>query len=174
MNSLFSKTCEHIRKNWTEYSKTVEITSTEYELLWFDLYKKHNLTYNNQNMIILKEFIESTDKNIVFKEKNKVERKELHELCDIIGLYHRSSGNKNKRILKIDKPTKWLWDFTPEKVRPKPEIYVKENLYCDVCGKQKEDNQLYVSPYIQNVICETCLNEDEELNCHKWECLEYI
>lgn len=174
MNSLLSTTCEHIRKNWTEYSKVIQTNSTEYELLWFDVYKKHNITYNNPNMLLLKEFIESTNKNMTFKEKSKAERKELHELCAVVGLHHFSSGTGKKRKLKIFKPKQWLWDFTPEKVKTQPEIYVKENLHCDVCGKQKEDNQLYVSPYIQNVICETCLNEDEELNCHKWECLDNL
>jgi hypothetical protein len=173
MNSLFSTTCEYIRKNWNEYSKIIQTNSTEYELLWQDLYKKHNLTYNNPNIVILKEFIESTNKNITFKEKSNAERKELHDFCNIIGLHHFSSGDGKKRKLKIHKPKQWLWEFTPQKIRTQQEpiIYVKKNLYCDICSKKKEENQLYVSPYIRNIICETCLDEDEELNCHKWECL---
>ena len=40
---------------------------------------------------------------------------------------------------------------------------------CDMCGRNRGECQLLVSVYFHGIMCEDCLDADEELSCHKWE-----
>lgn len=50
--------------------------------------------------------------------------------------------------------------------RPPPSRRKRLRLSCDLCGS--EDNVL-VSVHFREALCESCIENDEELSCHKWE-----
>jgi len=120
LDTLFSKSCECIRQNWNEYSKVISSSSPYFQLLWNDWCQKFNIN-DNRNILSLKKFILNNQASqFIIMELSKIERKELHLLCDKIGLYHKSYGNKKERIIVIYKPDIWLWEFTgpsPETIK---------------------------------------------------------
>lgn len=188
------KDYEQIRKNWKSYNQ-IYTDITEYDAIWDDWIKKHKQDENNVYYKILKRFVES----IIFPDKQKAtfqdftngnhiqvakksqykislrgldgdERKDVHLLCDIMGLHHVSENYRGKRELCIIMPKGWSWEFSPKN----PYIPWKARKYCSECGVNGLEAQLMCSPYILDIFCEDCIEdlsdgEGGELSDHKFE-----
>jgi hypothetical protein len=126
MRSLQSISLEEIRKNWnTSIGKDINLEI--YNMLWDDLILKFNI---NKECVYFKLFrlfidkkqflnekicrLDNENEMCIFKLDNK-EMKELHKLCDNIGLYNESSCHFKKRQLHIFYPlnNEWKFEFTP-------------------------------------------------------------
>jgi hypothetical protein len=200
VKSLFSLSCENIRKNWTEYSATITPETTEYELLWRDLLNKHEISCDDRIVVLLKRFIEDTGKSeLLMKKLDKETRASIHLLCDKLGLWHQSKGSKFNRILRVYKPVVWLWEFTatnPTTYKGKTEKTEKtyrekrdeyaatlrnaeslEKYYCYSCDRDGGNVELCCSPYYSMLLCLECLEitsdgDGSPMSCHKWEGFE--
>lgn len=202
-----NKSFEDIRKNWSEYKD--KISKEQYELVWNDLIDKFNLDKSNYYLSTFIKFIgcekihlEKHETKIIQEDENTLilkgldgqERKELHKLCDHIGLHHQSIvKKKNKKHLYVYKPANWLWEFTERnpysesdevyvlreiesKIRHDKEIEKLGNLYCCECYANGSDKDLYRSVYIRGLYCDDCLETTSDgggglLSDHKFELL---
>jgi hypothetical protein len=204
---------EVIRQNWNQYKEHYE-KSPYYEEIFRKWKIKHNISDDDIYFKILKKFIDNENINesviynkihiiqenndtLILKGLDGSERRELHKLCDKIGLFHESKVyKKNKKHMYIYKPENWLWEYTAKNpYSESDEVYKKReeeynerqqrkaeklrNIECDYCDKNAFDDELYVSPYITNIIaCEDCLNYESDgnggkLGDHKFEPLPY-
>ncbi len=200
---------EDIRKDWTKYKNI--ISKKEYDSLWNDLQNKFFLDEADNFLILFKRFISNQDLviskyevNIVLQDKNTLilkglngnDRKDLHKLCDKIGLHHQSILKKNhKKHLYIYKPEIWLWEYTIRNpYSENDEVYnqreIEGNLKkekmleklrksnCDMCGNNGIDTELYHSVYIRGIYCDDCLEIESDgeggvLSDHKFEPISF-
>jgi hypothetical protein len=161
-----------------------------------------NLINNNteiQSFEKMGVYIERKDENtLVIKGLDGEDRKNIHLLCDKIGLHHQSISHpkkKHKRSLHIYLPTMWLWEYTErnpyskskefyeqrEQERQKKEKEHEEKLsrkYCYECGRTGLETDLFCSVYIRELYCNDCLETTSDgdggmLGDHKFEPLYY-
>lgn len=206
---------ESIRKNWLNHKEEI-INTPYYDVLWdifenkykidkdniyYKLFKKfiNNEEIDLKNHLFNKIFVEKiNEETFLIKRLNSEKRKDIHKLCDCIGLHHESKpnkNNKNTKFLYIYKPKEWLWEFTEknptskskefyEKLEIKKEIYEEKkiqklkNKYCCICYENGYDTELFRSVYISGLYCESCLGSESDgdggLLCeHKFEPLYY-
>lgn len=193
MNTSQDISNENIRLNWQNYKD--ELCNTpRYESLWDDLINKSHIDKNDMFLPILKKFISNHNENINIKMLNGIyinqindetltiegldgyERKEVHQLCDKIGLHHASEKNpkrKKEKIFYIYKPKTWLWEYT----EMNSYSYSKEKLsnkYCCICQNTGSETDLFSSPYIGGLYCSDCLENESDgeggiLGDHKFE-----
>ncbi len=210
MDSLKDISCETIRQTWTEH-KDEMANSPYYEILWDSLEKKFNLDTSDMYLRIFKKFINNEEINfskplfnqiyitqinsntLEFKGLDNDQRKNIHLLCDKIGLHHESKTHpkKNKRFLYIYKPNIWLWEYTIKNPYSKSDEFyaqrevqrqinqnkMKEKLskrYCCICETNGWDTDLFCSVYIRGLYCSDCLETESDgdggvLNDHKFE-----
>ena len=212
--TLLNISCDVIRQNWNIHKDNIT-NSPFYDIIWSDWENKYNDFIKNIFYPILKKFI--LDHNIghidnidlykynIIQEKNtlilkgldKKVRKEVHILCNNMGLYHKSVKITNsKKDLLIYEAPNWLWEYTDpnphcsigeyykkknqyheQKRKKQQELLDAEELertYCDGCGKTAVETQLYCSVYIYDLYCDDCLEtlsdgDGEPLGCHKFE-----
>ena len=194
-NSLQDISSETIRQNWLNYKDEIYNT-LYYELLWDSLKNKFDIDNNNMYFIIFKKFIHNEEiiyekplfdrihiiqinnETLVMKGLDGEERKNIHLLCDQIGLHHESKLHPKKKynkFLYIYKPKTWLWEYTEKNPYSKSEEYyakieiiekqikhqkMKEKLsrkYCCICETNGWDSDLFCSVYIQGLYCNDCL-----------------
>lgn len=188
---------EFIKKNWLNYKNDINY-SRYYNLLWSNLENKFNIKNDDLYLNIFKKFIynndifiyekliydnrihieQITNDIITLKGLDSQERKNIHILCDKIGLHHDSRFHPkklNKKILYIIKPLVWLWEFTEKNPYSKsPDFYekcqiekelrlqkIKEKLthkYCNICNVNGWEKQLFHSVYIKGLYCNNCLD----------------
>jgi hypothetical protein len=109
----------------------------------------------------------------VFRNLSSRSRKKLHMLCDRIGLHHESkisSINECEKIFYAYKPDVWLWEYTEEN----PYTDENHNVTCYNCGRKRWMVELFVSPHIDGIYCEDCLDivsdgGGDYLSAHKFE-----
>lgn len=177
---------EDIRKNWEEHKD--KISKEQLENIWESYEKKMEITDENIFYNILKKFISGEinynkplwDRiHIILENENALllkgmtggERKEMHLLCDKIGLHHNSVEHpkaKNKKFLYIYKPEGWCWEYTIKNPYSKSEEFYKnreekrkerlESKYCGNCDKTGLEVDLYHSVYIRGIYCDDCLD----------------
>lgn len=198
-------TYEDIRKNWNIQKDFVN--KEQYELLWNDLENKFNLDNSDYYLELFKKFISEEkiildkyetriivqdEKTLILKGLDGQERKQIHKLCDKIGLHHQSIvAKKNKKHLYIYKPDIWLWEFTcrnpfsesdeiyqqreiESNLRRNRQLEKLRNLYCYECNANGLDNELFRSVYFRGLYCEDCLETTSDgggglLSDHKFE-----
>lgn len=127
-------------------------------------------------------------------------RKELHNICDILGIEHISEGSWNKRSLKLTVYSNTIFsrpenlshsDFNKRKkqkererrkeIKREQEIkeselqYSKmlEESYCDCCERNGKNSVLGIWR-LSRIICMDCVNSDDYLGAFKWESFESI
>lgn len=208
MNSLQNVVSENIRQNWNNYQEHLQIDSYDYNIIWDDWYKKHNINYEDVFVTVLRNFLENKnvenkkpifdriyitqqdEKTIIIKGLTGEERKNIHLLCDKIGLHHESkfhAKKRNKKNLYVYKPNIWLWEYTEKNPYSKGEEYYRnreiereykmnkkrERLsrkYCCICDKTGLETDLFCSVYIRGLYCNECLETmsdgDGGLLCH--------
>lgn len=211
---------EEIRQKWSTYKE--EIYNTPYyELLWSNLINKFNIDETDFYLCILQKFINNEEIKYIKPLENRIwinqidtntlqikgltsdERKNIHKLCDKIGLHHvskRHSKKKKTKFLYIYKPKEWLWEYTEKNpYSESDEVYAERELckqnrlqkekqekknmltktYCNVCEKNGLETELYCSVYIDGIYCEDCLKttsdgEGNYLCCHKFESISFL
>ena len=211
MNALQDISSEIIRQNWLNH-KNEMYNSPYYELLWNSLENKFKIDKNDMYLIIFKKFINNEEisykkplfdrihiqqinnETLVLKGLDREERKNIHLLCDKIGLHHESKSHpkkKHTRFLYIYKPKVWLWEYTEKiHIQKSEEYYIKRELekqikqkqikeklsrrYCCICERNGWETELFCSVYIRGLYCNDCLEitSDEgggKLCDHKFE-----
>ena len=182
---------ETIRQNWTQYKETIQ----DDDIIWKDWQQKMKIDNTDMYLPYLKKFIQGqnvhqekpfdnrvyihqyNDNILIIKGMCGYERKEMHRLCDKIGLHHESKANpkkKHKKHLYIYKPTEWLWEFTEKNpYSESPEVYEQReieskkrqeayeqkmrNKYCCICERNGLETELYRSIYIRGFYCMDCI-----------------
>lgn len=212
-NTLQRISGDAIRLNWhlqADADKGVMPPSPYYDMIWNDWEQKHAEFIKNVFYPILKRFargeeigriesyektyciIQEDDKTLLLKDLNKNTRKQLHTLCDKLGLHHKANPQKNKiKDFWIYKPPIWLWEYTEKNPyssneesnakqkhkkmiqRKKHEEYMSRK-HCNECDANGGDTQLFCSVYIRGLYCEDCLETLSDgnggtLSCHKFE-----
>lgn len=181
MDTLEKISAEVIRKNWNIFKKNLtDITSIQYQILWDGWFEKFNINKDDFYILLFKKFIENdiientttiikeNESTLILKSLEGSERKEIHKLCDKLGIFHQSKKHpkkKYKKFLYIYKPVNWLWEFTernpysePDEVyKEREKNYKKKILYCYGCGTNSEEQYIFRSVYIRNLYCESCL-----------------
>lgn len=166
--SLESLSCDQIRKNWTKENAKNE---TLFTLVWDDFLQKTNMLTRdpnttkqrsyykaNQNDInTLKTFLMSDEKTLVFREINGENRQAYQSYCDVLRLHHITRHIKltKKKVLYINKPTEWFWEFTTEK-----NPYKKR-------GKQPKEECCYCGDpdacrVMEEFMCKNCIGDYNE------------
>ena len=198
MNTLEKISAETIRKNWNNYKNELnDTTSIHYQILWDGWFEKFNIDKDDFYIILFKKFIENTkienteiiikenDSTLILKSLDGSERKEIHKLCDKLGLFHQSKQHpkkQHKKFLYIYKPENWLWEFTEKNPYSEPDEVYKEReknyrrkiFYCYGCGTSSEEEYIFRSVYIRNSYCGDCLETTSDggggvLGDHKFE-----
>jgi len=157
-----------------------------------DFYVKLFKKFIMNEEIITNNFIVINEGILILKNLTGFERKEIHKLCDKIGLHHNSIiAKKNKKHLHIIKPSCWKWEHSePNPYSEAPEVYKQreekykellikrnerlERIECYNCCTNALETELYHSVYIREIYCEDCLNYVSDgdggvLNDHKFE-----
>jgi hypothetical protein len=208
MMTLLDISYETIRQNWTQYKDTIQ----DDDNLWKDWQQKTKIDNTNIYLPYLKLFIQGqnvhhekpfqngvlicqqANNTLIIKGMCGYERKEMHRLCDKIGLHHESKvnpKNKNKKHFYIYKPTEWLWEFTERNpYSENPEVYEHREIeskkkreayeermrrkYCCVCGENGMETELFYSPYYAQLYCIDCLEITSDrdggiMSDHKYE-----
>ena len=212
IQTLKSLSCAAIRQNWNDHIETGIIDSPLYDIIWDDWENKFTECKRNTFYRILKNFVmgehigwiqpasgqyvvlQESESRLVIKGLDSYHRKQVHSLCDSIGLHHQSvleKNNKYKKHLWIYKPKVWRWEYTERnpyseseecyKQREQLQIQKRENYkekmkqkYCNGCYSNGWEKQLYCSPHIYPLYCEDCLETLSDgdggiLGDHKFE-----
>jgi len=198
---------EELRKDWTKYNSLISYDSNMFNNIWKDWINKFNIDTNDifintfvlnfREFITKDKFIDKTykriqchfnkidDNTLVIKGLNGEGRKNIHKLCDKIGLHHQSIhvGKKNKHLY-IYKPEIWLWEFTIRNPYSENDsVYlqreqIRENRlskkYCSICNTTGLNTTLFHSVYLSGYYCEDCLDIESDgeggaLSDHKFE-----
>jgi len=194
-----------LRMNWNEIVKTPHII----ECAWNEWYKKFDMSRDDYYVNLFRKFImnetinlSKNEKTIIVIENDKLilksldgfERKNIHKLCDKMGLHHLSvvhPKKSSKKFLHIIKPSIWKWEFSESNpYSESPEYYKqkeieseqrrekydnrRKNTFCDYCGENGFDSELFQSVYIRGIYCQDCLDNVSDgdggiLDDHKFE-----
>ena len=184
-----------IRKNWYKY-KLTDIPEHTQNLIYNDWYKTNNgqkLGLSKKHEEIIKKFIFGKPVHLGIDENNNKIRYKIHDFCSKLGLDHDSQNKGDTRILCIDKPNNWSWEFSKselQKKRDKQKSKTKkpktERSYnrrrpvreCENCDASSNDTELLVHYNGAGPYCEECLDiltdgEGNELSAYKFEPLYY-
>jgi len=201
INTVNNLSISYIRENWNNID--IEITNNIIDNAWNNWYEKFNIDKDDfyvnlfknfimNNEIITNNFIVINDGKLILKNLTSFERKEVHKLCDKIGLHHNSIiAKKNKKHLHIMKPSIWKWEYSePNPYSEAPEVYKQREEECEERDKRRNqrlkriecyncsanalETELYHSVYIRGIYCEDCLGDVSDgdggvLNDHKFE-----
>jgi hypothetical protein len=92
--------------------------------------------------------------------------------CDALHLIHITENQS----VKILKPKRWCFpDYASRFVKNNtrfPKVrqnYGKNQAFCESCGIAGHFSPILTNVFANIELCEDCVNEDEELSCHKWE-----
>lgn len=197
---------ENIRKNWLDYKD--KINDVLYlDELWNDLKKKQKIVNKDNYISIFRKFINNEiinydgllpysvhmenkdDNTLILEGLSNKGRKDVHELCDKIGLHHESKTmpETNKRVLFVYKPKIWLWEFTEknpfsepfektdeykERKKQQKELRKKERqeyinkklakMFCCICDKNGLETELFCSVYFRGIYCEECIESTSD------------
>ena len=210
---------QYTKNKTDEETYKEQIMEYRYNILWESLEKKMNIDNTDRYYCLLKKFIdehvttqsfqydeissfakigvyiEQKDKNtLVIKGLHPKDRKDIHLLCDKIGLYHQSISHpkkKNKRFLHIYFPSQWQWEYTEKNPYSKSDEYYEKReqdrqkkekeyqekwsrKYCCLCDRTGLETDLFCSVYIRGLYCNDCLETMSDgdggvLNDHKFE-----
>lgn len=204
MNTLQNISCELVRKDWINYKDIISTEQSYYRLIWNDWIRKHNIDENCPFVKIVHCFIEKSpidsytkikyknyifelesDNHLIIKHMSSPERKQLHNICDLLGLHHQTlfyqyvnKNNKtvNKKGFNVYIPENWCWEFSEanpyggvylqnikqkkdkikrEKEREKQAMF---NSKCEKCKQKGSVAPLYISLHYDIIICEKCSN----------------
>ena len=128
IQTLKNLSCAAIRQNWNDHIKTGIIDSPFYDIIWSDWENKFTKCKRNTFYRVLKKFVmgenvgrivpssgqyivlQEDESRLVIKGLDNDDRKQVHLLCDRIGLHHQSvlGNNKRRKHLWIYKPEVWL------------------------------------------------------------------
>jgi len=209
MEPLENMSCKTIRQHWDTYVNSDIANSHFYDIIWKDWETTYAKFIQNIFYPILKKFImgesilqinnyqsyyhviPQNENILILKGLDGGLRKEVHLLCDKMGLHHNSVDKNKKRHLWVYKPKVWLWEFTEKNPYSKSDEYYADReqihvykqqksmerlkrKYCDGCNATGWDTQLYCSVYIRDLYCDDCLETmtddyGDPLNCHKFE-----
>ena len=173
INTLESIVLKDLRKNFTfDDSPQPEI----YEAMWEDLIKTSNIDKECKYFKLFKKFIEKEDiKNVkgLYKIDNSIlrvlnldgsDRKNLHSLCDKMGLHHESvKSGKNRKDFLVTIPKCWKFEYSPPNPYEGSSNYQrKKNISCDRCGETGDKCELYKSVCMREIVCENCLENDSD------------
>lgn len=198
-NTLVNLSCEVIRKNWNICGSDI-CNTPFFDIVWNDWENKHNTYIKCIYYSTLKSFIlqwcnnfDKSEEKIILNNLDTNDRKNVHMICDVIGLHHKSKFIKRKKCKKkkthiknmhIYKPKIWLWEFTEKNpFSNNTLVYAHqhntrnaylERKYCNYCDKTGLETQLFSSVYIRELYCNDCLEtlsdgERGKLSCHKFE-----
>lgn len=123
------------------------------------------------------DFIISDKSCITVEELDNVERKYIHFISGECGLISNSKGGKENRILYIIRNERWIFDptkkyFKPHRRRKHVRIIHENRLReCGICGGKFNIDNLFVNYTGMGPFCADCIDSDDDLNPHKWECL---
>ncbi len=207
--SIYPETSyETIRQNWTQYKEIIK----DDDNIWKDWQQKMKIDNTDMYLPYLKLFIQGQnvhqnkpfqngvlihqqdDNTLIIKGMCGYERKEMHQLCDKIGLHHESKVNPkktHKKHLYIYKPTEWLWEFTERNpYSESPEVYEQREIeskkrqeayeermcrkYCCICNANGMETELFCSPYYRQLYCTDCIETTSDggggvMSDHKYE-----
>ena len=207
--TLQNISCEAIRQNWDTQTDNDITNSPFYDMVWNDWENKYAEFTKNIFYPLLKNFvmgnnigknkpyknqyyiIQENENTVILKGLSNYDRKQVHLLCDKIGLHHKSVQKKKNKHLWIYKPVVWLWEFTEKNPYSKSDEYYilqeqkhiqkqekykskMQRKYCDGCNVTGWDTQLYCSVYVRELYCDNCLetlSDDDggKLGDHKFE-----
>lgn len=199
---------ETIRREWDTHNDISSHTAY-YELIWDSWYQKFQRDRTDPRVQLLRNFIENkpiigdnwtkqlNDRTLERKIDDSYERKELHKLCDQIGLHHVSKlrpprKGKVRKSVYIYKPEKWLWEYTVRNPYSKSDEYYKQrdieiakkvekrkqylmSKYCCRCDANGYDNELMCSISLSGLYCNDCVESIEsiEMDDYKFEPANY-
>lgn len=190
--TLQNISCDAIRQNWNNHTDYDITNSPFYDIVWNDWENKYTEFTKNIFYPILKKFvmgnnigriepyerqyyiIQENESTLILKGLSNDDRKQVHLLCDKIGLHHKSIQNKKNKHLWIYKPVVWLWEYTEKNPYSKSDEYYKlreqkqiqqqqtfkekmKRKYCNGCNVTGWDTQLYCSVYVRELYCDNCL-----------------
>ena len=202
--------CDAIRQNWNNHIINGITKTPYYDTVWSDWENKYAEFTKNVFYPILKRFvmgnnigqiesyknqyhiIQEDERTLILKGLDNADRKQVHRLCDNIGLHHESKQiKKGGKHLWIYKPKVWLWEYTEKnpysesdevyQLRDQIQIQIEENrkkrmklVYCDGCDCDGWDKQLYCSWIVRELYCDDCLETlsdgyGNKLGDHKFE-----
>jgi len=193
-NTLNNLSISYIRENWNNVD--IDIKKDIIDNAWNNWYDKFNIDKDNFYVNLFKKFIMNEEiitnnfmiideGKLIFKNLAGFERREVHKLCDKIGLHHNSIiTKKDKKHLHIIKPSSWKWEYSePNPYSEAPAFYKQreeqyeeklKRIECYNCNANALETELYHSVYIRGIYCENCLDDVSDgdggvLNDHKFE-----
>jgi hypothetical protein len=166
--TLQNISCEAIRQNWNTQTYNDITNSPFYDIVWNDWENKYAEFTKNIFYPLLKKFvmgnnigkikpyknqyyiIQENENTLILKGLSNYDRKQVHLLCDKIGLHHKSVQKKKNKHLWIYKPVVWLWEFTEKNPFSKSDEYYKLQEQ-----KQIQKQEKYKSKMLQKY-CNGC------------------
>jgi hypothetical protein len=120
-------------------------------------------------------------RTLVMAGLSLADRRRAHDICQSVGLEHRSEGSPGNRTLVVTKPRGWIWTaVTPQILSPRPErqrdAAAKRNetlraTYCDECKQHGIAAELLCSETCDAILCSGCLQMDGTIqrDSHIWQ-----
>lgn len=204
--SLEALSAEHARRTWPKSALGAQDTPVV-EMLFAAWQEKHGGPEPRIDDR-LRAWLVDTDngalagKALVLHDWPKKQRALVHARCTQLGLAHDSRGPKKARVLAIQVPSTWRWEFTsgmpvpletPSAARKAKRHTARSaqrdrvnarlaNSSCDECGASGDTSALCVSVHWPDVLCEdctttvecSCSGEPHAVDAHKWESLEEL
>jgi len=112
------------------------------------------------------------NQSLNFSGCNNYVRKQLHILCESLGLTHYSEDTKKGRVLKVMKPTSWFLGTVDNIDTLSPVVdrsNRKRERFCEECGESEDKVELLYHHSGLGPYCDACIEADDELSAHKWE-----
>jgi len=121
-------------------------------------------------------FYDSVDKKIIMHDYSNVERKYIHNRCDQLRLFHHSENVYTPyagRVVIVSKPNNFNNSINNSigEIKEDPRRK-RRKIECDLCMNEYDRDELFVHWGGLGPYCEECIEDDEELRGHKWECLD--
>jgi hypothetical protein len=178
VKSLFELVSDKVNKDYNKYKN--DIPDHILEQMYDGWYKDNKLNKRvTKHKDIIKNFMLYENELIIDKSTNK-ERLRLHNWFNGLKIKHKSYNENGKRILKITKPKKWKWNpnlKVKKKVNKKIDNY--DTIFCENCGKNANEKELYINYTGVGPYCCDCLDivpdgNGNMMSAHKFEHIDCI
>ena len=166
--SLQSLSLECIRRHWNIYEDIID--DYYFDLIFNDWKNKFHKNITSFSLDIIRKFITDKVSNISIFYLSGKQRKNLHFICDRIGLFHITKVDRLERYIYIYKPELWIWEFSEEnpvtncgkvvydEIQDKKNLELLSRKYCGKCLKRGPHvDQLYHGDLYCRLLCETCV-----------------
>jgi len=151
-----------------KYNLCKDLTNIIYNYSRLEQLHKNYLCLENRTLTekIIQNFKNKNTKIVLIKNLDNKERKLIHIISEKYGLTTKTVNRRANDIADLELSS---IDLKNKKISKKNKYKNNWTGNCNICDELLLSDEALYNVFIGGPYCEDCVENDEELNCHKWE-----